>query len=49
MVQDLKTWENKGLVADALAEIIDVHNRYNNFSYYTQQQARRYIESQKVI
>lgn len=32
-------WENKQLVADAIAEIIDVHDRYKNFSYYTQAEA----------
>lgn len=40
----LKTWENKELVADVLAEIIDVHDRYRNFSVMTQDQAKRYIE-----
>ncbi|MFT3747437.1 MAG: HEAT repeat domain-containing protein [Agriterribacter sp.] len=40
----LKTWENKDLVAAALAEIIDVHHRYRNFSAMTQAQARKYIE-----
>lgn len=43
VVQDLKTWQNKELVADALEEIIDVHDRYKNFSYYTQDQAVEYI------
>jgi hypothetical protein len=32
-------WENKQLVADAIAEIIDVHERYKNFSHYTQSEA----------
>ncbi|RQO31041.1 hypothetical protein DBR32_10055 [Taibaiella sp. KBW10] len=42
---DLKQhWQNKKLIADALAEIIDVHHRYRNFSFYTQEQARNYIE-----
>lgn len=49
VVQHLKTWENKGLIADALEEIIDVHYRYRDFSYYTQKQARQYIESQAII
>ena len=44
VVADLKNWENKDLVADALEEIIDVHNRYKNFAVKTQEQARDYIE-----
>lgn len=43
VVEDLKNWENKELVAKALEEIIDVHHRYRNFSHYTQQEAREYI------
>ena len=39
----LKQWENKQLVIDALEEIIDVHYRYRNFSYLTQDEARQYI------
>lgn len=42
---DLKQhWQNKTLVAEALEEIIDVHYRYRDFSYYTQDEARSYIE-----
>jgi len=47
VVADLKNWENKKLKEDALAEIIDVHHRYRNFSFYTQEEARAYIESTK--
>ncbi len=43
VVEHLKNWENKELVNDALEEIIDVHNRYSDFSFYTQEQARQYI------
>jgi HEAT repeat protein len=43
VVEHLKKWKNKQLVHDALEEIIDVHYRYRNFSYYTQQQAKAYI------
>jgi len=43
VVADLKTWENKQLVQDALAEIIDVHERYKDFSAKTQQEAIEYI------
>jgi HEAT repeat protein len=42
---DLKmNWQNKELVNDALEEIIDVHYRYRNFTCYTQDEARAYIE-----
>ena len=44
VVAHLKTWEHKQLVADALEEIIDVHDRYKNFSIFTQEAARQYIE-----
>jgi HEAT repeat protein len=43
VIAHLKTWENKKLVEDALAEIIDVHERYKNFAHLTQQQAQEYI------
>ncbi len=43
VVEHLKTWENKKIVADALEEIIDVHGRYKNFSALTQEQAQHYI------
>jgi len=43
VVEDLKTWQNKELVKEALEEIIDVHRRYRNFSALTQSQARKYI------
>ncbi len=44
VMADITTWENKELVADAIEEIIDVHHRYRNFSYYTQDEAREYIK-----
>lgn len=43
VVEHLKTWNNKQLVEEALAEIIDVHHRYRNFSALTQEQAQQYI------
>ena len=43
VIAELKSWENKELVKDAVEEIIDVHHRYRNFSYLTQEQARLYI------
>lgn len=43
VVADLKKWKNKELVRDALDEIIDVHDRYRNFSVKTQKEAIAYI------
>ena len=45
VIADLKQWENQKLVEDAIAEIIDVHHRYRNFSAYTQDEAKLYIQS----
>jgi HEAT repeat protein len=44
VIKDLKTWKNKHLVADAIEEIIDVHDRYKNFTIKTQEEAIEYIE-----
>ena len=44
VVEHLKTWENKKLVADTLEEIIDVHDRYKDFSALTRRQAQQYIK-----
>ena len=44
VVAHLKEWENKQLVEDAFKEIIDVHERYKNFSALTQEEAKRYIK-----
>ncbi|MES2587811.1 MAG: HEAT repeat domain-containing protein [Bacteroidota bacterium] len=50
VIEDLKTWENKTLVSDALEEIIDVHHRYRTFSVLTQDEAQKYItENYKLI
>lgn len=43
VISTISNWENKQLVSDAIAEIIDVHHRYKNFSYYTQEDAKNYI------
>lgn len=43
VINHLKNWKNQDLVNDALAEIIDVHQRYRNFSALTQQQAMKFI------
>jgi vesicle coat complex subunit len=44
VIEELKTWQNKMLVAEAIDEIIDVHLRYKNFSILTQEEAKKYIE-----
>lgn len=44
VISHLKTWQNKELVDDALKEIIDVHERYKDFSALTQKQAILYIK-----
>ncbi|MFY8033791.1 MAG: HEAT repeat domain-containing protein [Flexibacteraceae bacterium] len=44
VIEHLKNWGNKQLVADALEEIVDVHYRYRNFSFYTQDEAKAYIQ-----
>jgi HEAT repeat protein len=45
VIADLKKWENKTLVKEVLEEIIDVHERYKDFSAITQEQAIQYIEA----
>ncbi|WP_300596797.1 HEAT repeat domain-containing protein [Niabella sp.] len=40
VLADLQTWKNTALVADALEEIIDVHDRYKDFAVLTQEEAR---------
>jgi HEAT repeat protein len=43
VINDIKTWANKDLVAKAIEEIIDVHERYRDFAILTQAEARKYI------
>lgn len=43
VVEHLKHWENKQLVSDALSEIIDVHERYKDFSDLTAKEAALFI------
>ncbi len=45
VIEHLKTWQNKALVAAALEEIIDVHHRYRDFAALTQEQAKQYIKA----
>ena len=44
VIADLNTWTNKDLTDKAVEEIIDVHDRYKDFSTLTQAQAIEYIE-----
>ncbi|MCM3439408.1 HEAT repeat domain-containing protein [Metabacillus halosaccharovorans] len=46
VMQDLREWENKELVDEALVEILDVHIRYKDFSVKTYAEAKLYIENQ---
>jgi len=43
VIEHLKTWTNKDLVAKALDEIIDVHERYKDFAALSQEDAIAYI------
>ena len=43
VIAHLNTWKNKKVVEEALEEIIDVHERYKNFSVLTQDEAIKYI------
>lgn len=45
VAEHLLHWENKELVAKAIEEIIDVHHRYRDFSFYAQEQAIRYLQT----
>lgn len=46
VIGHLKSWENKQLVHDALAEIIDVHHRYRSFSALSQAEVIACIDIQ---
>jgi len=45
VVNDLIQWDNKELVKDALEEIIDVHDRYQDFAVLSQKQAIDFIRA----
>jgi HEAT repeat protein len=44
VVNVLKSWDNMELVKSALDEIVDVHRRYANFAFLSQQQVITYID-----
>lgn len=43
VIAHLKNWQNKDLVEKAIAEIIDVHDRYKDFAVLSQEEAIAYI------
>lgn len=43
VLQHLKTWKNQELVHEALHEIVDVHNRYQDFATLSTSQAKQNI------
>lgn len=45
VIEDLKSWDNKALVEEALEEIIDVFYRYRDFAVMSQDDAKAYIRS----
>jgi len=45
VIQDVLEWDNKELVKDALEEIIDVHNRYQDFAALSQKQVKDFIRA----
>lgn len=47
VLAELKTWDNKEIISKAIDEIIDVHERYKNFSYLTQKEAIEVIKKMK--
>jgi len=45
VIAEIITWDNKELVKAAVAEIIDVHERYKDFAVKTQEEAIAYIDA----
>ena len=43
VVNELKHWDNQQLVQDAIKEIVDVHDRYQQFAALTKKQAKDFI------
>jgi len=44
VISEIVTWENKQLVNESIDEILSVHIRYANFSFYTPDQVLNYIK-----
>ena len=49
VIHHLNSWENKEVVKESVAEIIDVHHRYKDFVVLTQDQAKQLIKSHLKI
>ena len=45
VILHLRKWEDKDLSAKAIAEIIDVHERYKDFAVLSQEEAKKYIDN----
>jgi HEAT repeat protein len=43
VLDDLARWQNKELVKDAIAEILDVHDRYRDFAVLSRKQAEKIV------
>ncbi len=48
VVSELNTWDNRDLVQKAFDEIIDVHDRYKNFAFLSQEEAIAYIDQNYI-
>ena len=44
VLQDLILWENKDIVAEMMDEILIIHERYKNFSFYTVDEAAEIMQ-----
>jgi hypothetical protein len=45
VMSHLKGWKNRDLVKEAIAEILDVHERYKDFSVLSPEEAREYVKN----
>ena len=44
VIEHLNNWKNKRLVQGAVEEIINVHARYKDFAYLSQEEAMQYVD-----
>lgn len=45
VAEELKNWDNKELVENAISEILVIHKRYKNFATHTTEEAGTYLRS----
>ena len=45
VVNELRNWEDTELILEAIEEILDVHERYGDFSYYSKEETECVVES----